>query len=72
MKNYAEGALNVLNKFNNIEDLHFRAFVKQSEAEMHLPARIGDYTDFYSSIYHATNVGVMFRGRENALPPNWY
>lgn len=72
MKNYAEGVLNVLHTFHNIENLNFRAFVAQSEAEMHLPAKIGDYTDFYSSIYHATNVGVMFRGRENALPPNWY
>ena len=32
----------------------------------------GDYTDFYSSRHHATNVGVMFRGKENALMPNWY
>ena len=32
---------------------------------------LGDYTDFYSSIYHATNVGIMFRGKENALMPNW-
>lgn len=32
----------------------------------------GDYTDFYSSKQHATNVGVMFRGKENALMPNWY
>lgn len=47
------------------------AFVKQSDAIMHLPANIGDYTDFYSSIHHATNVGVMFRGKENALMPNW-
>lgn len=39
---------------------------------MHLPAQIGDYTDFYSSIHHATNVGIMFRGKENALMPNWY
>ncbi|KAJ1371209.1 hypothetical protein KIN20_033116 [Parelaphostrongylus tenuis] len=38
---------------------------------MHLPATIGDYTDFYSSIHHATNVGIMFRGKENALMPNW-
>lgn len=37
----------------------------------HLPASIGDYTDFYSSREHATNVGIMFRGRENALQPNW-
>ncbi|XP_055359263.1 fumarylacetoacetase isoform X2 [Betta splendens] len=32
---------------------------------------VGDYTDFYSSKDHATNVGVMFRGKENALMPNW-
>jgi len=36
-----------------------------------LPATIGDYTDFYSSREHATNVGTMFRGAENALMPNW-
>ncbi len=38
---------------------------------MQLPAVIGDYTDFYSSREHATNVGTMFRGKENALMPNW-
>jgi fumarylacetoacetase len=48
-----------------------RALVLQSEAVMHLPAHIGDYTDFYSSIIHASNVGEMFRGKENALMPNW-
>lgn len=32
----------------------------------------GDYTDFYSSRQHATNVGIMFRGKENALMPNWW
>jgi len=41
------------------------------EVEMQLPVQIGDYTDFYSSIEHATNVGTMFRGKENALMPNW-
>ncbi len=39
--------------------------------EVHLPVDIGDYTDFYSSIEHATNVGKMFRDPENALLPNW-
>jgi fumarylacetoacetase len=38
---------------------------------MQLPARIGDYTDFYSSYHHAHNVGTMLRGPENALMPNW-
>ncbi|WP_036382417.1 fumarylacetoacetase [Muricauda sp. MAR_2010_75] len=46
-------------------------FVKQSDAQMHMPIQIGDYTDFYSSIEHATNVGKMFRDPENALLPNW-
>ena len=45
--------------------------IRQSEARMHLPVHIGDYTDFYSSIEHATNVGKMFRDPENALLPNW-
>lgn len=39
--------------------------------EMLLPVSVGDYTDFYSSIEHATNVGVMFRDPDNALLPNW-
>lgn len=42
-----------------------------SEVEMQLPVQIGDYTDFYSSKEHATNVGMMFRDPENALLPNW-
>ncbi len=46
-------------------------FVPQSKANMHMPVAIGDYTDFYSSIEHATNVGKMFRDPENALLPNW-
>lgn len=50
---------------------HPKLLVSQSEATMHLPVQIGDYTDFYSSIEHATNVGKMFRDPENALLPNW-
>jgi len=52
-------------------DLRARCIVAQRDARMHLPAQIGDYTDFYSSVDHATNVGTMFRGKENALMPNW-
>ena len=44
--------------------------VAQAEAEMLLPATIGDYTDFYASIFHATNVGKMFRP-DNPLLPNY-
>jgi fumarylacetoacetase len=52
-------------------NLRERAFVPMAEAEMLLPVEIGDYTDFYSSREHATNVGTMLRGAENALQPNW-
>jgi len=50
---------------------HPKVFVLQKDATMHLPVQVGDYTDFYSSIEHATNVGKMFRDPENALLPNW-
>jgi subtilisin family serine protease len=42
-----------------------------ADVHMLLPAAIGNYTDFYSSREHATNVGVMLRGPQNALMPNW-
>jgi fumarylacetoacetase len=48
-----------------------RVFHAQKDVTMQLPARIGDYTDFYSSYHHAHNVGTMLRGPENALMPNW-
>ena len=51
--------------------LRERAFHRHSEVEMQLPAKIGNYTDFYSSYHHAHNVGTMLRGPENALMPNW-
>ncbi|MCC6460295.1 MAG: fumarylacetoacetase [Saprospiraceae bacterium] len=47
-----------------------RLLADRRSARMHLPVRIGDYTDFYSSIEHATNVGKMFRP-DNPLLPNW-
>ncbi|SHJ38588.1 fumarylacetoacetate hydrolase [Maribacter aquivivus] len=50
---------------------HSEVFVSQKDAKMHLPVHVGDYTDFYSSIEHATNAGKMFRDPENALLPNW-
>ena len=46
-------------------------FISMNQVQMHLPVDIRDYTDFYSSIEHAYNVGVMFRDPENALLPNW-
>jgi fumarylacetoacetase len=51
--------------------LRNRVFHAQKDVAMQLPARIGDYTDFYSSYHHAHNVGTMLRGPENALMPNW-
>jgi fumarylacetoacetase len=48
-----------------------KVMVTRKEAEMLLPVKIGDYTDFYSSMEHAANVGSMFRDPENALLPNW-
>jgi fumarylacetoacetase len=46
-------------------------FYEQSRVTMHLAIEVRDYTDFYSSIEHATNVGKLFRDPENALLPNW-
>jgi fumarylacetoacetase len=51
--------------------LRDRLLLPRAEVTMALPVAIGDYTDFYSSRYHATNVGTMLRGPENALNPNW-
>lgn len=51
--------------------LRMRALIPQADVTMRLPVDIGDYTDFYSSREHATNVGTMFRGPEHALMSNW-
>jgi len=53
------------------QKLQEAALIPQADVTMHLPMEIGDYTDFYASRQHATNVGTMFRGPENALMPNW-
>ncbi len=51
--------------------LRERALVPMAQVRLHLPIAVAGYTDFYSSREHATNVGVMFRGKDNALQPNW-
>ena len=51
--------------------LRKRALLPLRDAKLHLPIAVSGYTDFYSSKEHATNVGVMFRGKDNALQPNW-
>ena len=45
--------------------------VPMADAELHMPFMVSEYTDFYAGRNHAFNVGTMFRGPENALPPNW-
>ena len=52
-------------------ELRRKAPVPMERAELLLPVEIGDYTDFYSSREHATNVGASTRGPQNALMPNW-
>ena len=51
--------------------LRARALIPVQELTMHLPVAVGDYTDFYSSKQHATNVGSIFRDKNNPLLPNW-
>lgn len=53
------------------QSLREKAFIKQSDALMHLPIEVRSFTDFYSSRQHAFNVGSMFRDPDNALLPNW-
>ncbi|HEU0146176.1 MAG TPA: fumarylacetoacetase [Bradyrhizobium sp.] len=53
------------------DELRGQALVPMVDARLHMPFAVAGYTDFYSSREHATNVGVMFRGKDNALQPNW-
>jgi fumarylacetoacetase len=53
------------------DELRKLALVPMAQVKLHMPIAVGGYTDFYSSREHATNVGVMFRGKDNALQPNW-
>jgi fumarylacetoacetase len=53
------------------QNLRQSSFVALVDAEMHLPFTIGDYTDFFAGIEHATRAGTIFRGKENALNPNY-
>tara|TARA_B100000287_G_scaffold89329_1_gene81740 strand:+ start:4371 stop:5606 length:1236 start_codon:yes stop_codon:yes gene_type:complete len=56
--------------FTNKEKI-LKLMHKEFDITMHLPIKVAEYTDFYSGRNHAQNVGTMFRGPENALPPNW-
>lgn len=53
------------------KELRTAALHPMKDVEMHLPAKIGDYTDFYASINHAMNIGKMMRGVGNELMPNY-
>src|SRR6185437_13563840 len=53
------------------QDLRARALVPMTAVKLHLPFTVAGYTDFYASREHATNIGIMFRGKDNALQPNW-
>lgn len=59
------------NENSVLRDEELSLFIHQDKVQMHMPVHVGDYTDFYSSREHATNVGKMFRDPENALLPNW-
>jgi len=50
---------------------HPELFIDIDDVQVHLPIKVNDYTDFYSSMEHATNLGKLFRDPENALLPNW-
>ena len=47
------------------------SLIPQKDCILHMPFVISEFTDFFASYHHAKNVGTMFRGPENALPPNW-
>ena len=53
------------------QDAVIKYSVAMSKATLHMPFRVSEFTDFYAGKHHAFNVGSMFRGPENALPPNW-
>jgi fumarylacetoacetase len=61
----------LLSKDADRQDQLAKILTPMAEAEMHLPFLIAEYTDFYAGRHHATSVGTMFRGVDNALPPNW-
>lgn len=58
-------------RWTDLQGAHAEWLHPVGQVTNHLPIRIGDYTDFYSSIEHATNVGMMFRDPSEPLLPNW-
>ena len=71
VRNSISDLFDLENKESELKIKQGSILFKNQEIEMVMPVQIGDYTDFYSSKDHATNVGKMFRDPENALLPNW-
>jgi fumarylacetoacetase len=82
MKHGKSGIRNLRNRIAELLDVenhqlqaleggHDGILIPVASVRMSMPVEIGDYTDFYSSKEHATNVGMMFRDPANALLPNW-
>ncbi len=82
MRHGKKGARDLRNRLSKLFDANFKdlqsnehhvsqVLIASDEVQMLLPIQVGDYTDFYSSREHATNVGTMFRDPNNALLPNW-
>jgi fumarylacetoacetase len=69
LRNRISELLNVENP--EMQDKADQVLIPVEDVIMQMPIQIGDYTDFYSSKEHATNVGMMFRDPANALLPNW-
>jgi len=71
LRNRISQLLATANQSFRLNESQHVALLPVANVEMCLPVQIGDYTDFYSSKEHATNVGIMFRDPANALLPNW-
>lgn len=82
MKKGKKGTRELRNRISKLLDVNLpdlqknehhvaQVLIPVDQVEMLMPVQIGDYTDFYSSREHATNVGMMFRDPANALLPNW-
>ena len=71
LRNRVSALLSTDNDTLSSQGTHHGCIVKQSDASLHLPVKISNYTDFYSSLEHASNVGSLFRDPKNPLLPNW-
>lgn len=71
MRKHLQSLLSEGSELSKDEEIQKQAFHHISKVSMQMPVHVPNYTDFYSSIEHATNVGKMFRDPNNALLPNW-